>query len=99
MGRTLQTFPLHVPILIWPPSTPSAAPLWRVKLPSAALVNGMSLTRAGDVLVAWINGSVVCIGVPNPAGSGPRAGGDGPVRRGCRAKRKDSKVDAAKSAN
>ena len=41
--------------------------LWRVRLPSAALMNGMSLTRAGDVLVALDNGCVVCIGTPAAA--------------------------------
>jgi len=38
--------------------------LWRVNLPSSALPNGMSLTRAGDVLVSLIDGRVVCIGAP-----------------------------------
>ena len=45
-------------------SRPDCKEIWRVSLPSSALPNGMSLTRAGDVLVSLPGGRVVCIGAP-----------------------------------
>ncbi len=38
--------------------------LWDVKLPAMPMLGGLSLTRAGDVLVPLIDGRVVCIGTP-----------------------------------
>ena len=36
--------------------------LWDVKLPAQPVFGGLSLTRAGDVLVPLIDGRIVCIG-------------------------------------
>jgi hypothetical protein len=36
--------------------------LWDVKLPAQPVLGGLSLTRAGDVLVPLVDGRVVCIG-------------------------------------
>jgi hypothetical protein len=46
--------------------------LWDVQLPAMPVLGGMSLTRAGDVLVPLLNGRLVCIGdqreaIPRPA--------------------------------
>ena len=36
--------------------------LWDVKLPAQPVFGGLSLTRAGDVLVPLVDGRIVCIG-------------------------------------
>jgi outer membrane protein assembly factor BamB len=52
-------------------SRSDAKALWRIKLPGPAMANGLSLTRAGDVLVALKDGRVVCIGAPDPGAIDP----------------------------
>ncbi|MCY2995983.1 MAG: hypothetical protein NTY19_50250 [Planctomycetota bacterium] len=36
--------------------------LWDVKLPAQPVFGGLSLTRAGDVLVPLVDGRIMCIG-------------------------------------
>ncbi len=37
---------------------------WDLKLPAQPVLGGLSLTRAGDVLVPLVDGRVVSIGAP-----------------------------------
>ncbi len=72
MGSNAMVFCIGT--VVYAVSRSDAHELWRVQLPTLAVMHGLSLSRSGDALVALQDGRVVCIGAPSAAAT-PAANG------------------------